>query len=346
MRAAGIALVFALAALAAPRAALAQGASALGSPWGPGRGPTGTEAEPPQDIHAEGEDGASGSSGGVVSGGVVVGGAASGGGLVVPEGYAPAVVPSPGVYPGAPRIVTEDPLHLPAGIVTRLRALDADLQIVAAHGGSSILDIVMAFVLGGASIGVGIAFDEAVTGRPSPTSPYMYTLGAGLIARGILDLALATNPSEVATTYAHMPMRTHREVRERLLYGERELAHLAEMGAISRYLDGGLNIALGLLIVPVYLVPNGFREDDVGGYLVLLGAAISVTTGLISMFTVGEAERRWGAYSQLRDQLAATTDGADDDSELEEAAGDDRRALGPSVTGRLGVGGLSLDGTF
>lgn len=328
-----------------PGVALGQGAGALGSPWEPGRGPSraspsGGATEGPQDIHAE--DAVTGTPAAPRSGGA---------GVVVPEGYGHVVVPSPGSYPGtAPRLGVEDSLRLPSGIVTRLRALDADLQIIAARGGGSVLDGVLALAMGGLLVGLGVAIDEPVTGVPNPASPYLYTSGGGMIVRGILNLALMTNPGAVATTFAHMPMRTHREARERLRFGESNLSHLAEMAMISRYLDGGLSILLGLLIVPVYLVPNGFREDDAGSYLVLVSAAFSVTMGLITMFSVGEAERRWGAYDELRSRLAATPEGADDDAVLDELAEDDprlaTRTAGPSLHGRLGLGSFSLDGRF
>jgi hypothetical protein len=284
-------------------------------------------AEPPQDIHAEG--------------GATVGPR----GVVVPEGYSTAVVPTPGVYPGAvPRLEPTDTLRLPSGIVTRIRALDADMQILAARGGGSVLDGVLALLSGGLSIAIGIIIDPAVMGGSSGSfSPYLYTYGSGMVLRGILDLALMTNPGAVAATYAHMPMRNPREVRERLRYGERELAHLAEMAAISRYVDGGLNVALGLAVIPIYIAPNGFNPEDPFSYLVLLGAAVSVTTGLIAIFTTSEAERRWGAYSELRDRLSSTPEGADDDAELDELAGD---GGGESLTLRAGLGGLSLDVTF
>lgn len=327
--------------LSAPAVAGAQGAGALASPWGPGhdegehRGAPiddAPAAEPPQDIHAEGA-------------------AALGpGGVVVPDGYSTDVVPSPGVYPSATPHVDGPTLSLPGGIVTRLRALDTDFAILAARGGGSVLDGILALAFGALSIGVGIAFEPSVSGLrgTGSISPYLYTYGSGMVVRGVLDLAFLTNPSASALTYANMPMRTYRDVRDRLHYGEDELGHLAEMASISRYLGGSLNIALGLLVIPVYLAPNGFHEEDAGAYIMLLGAAVSVTTGLITLFSTSEAERRWGAYQELRNRLAATVAG-DDDAELDEAVEAEGSASlhdGLTVNGSIGIGSFVVDGRF
>jgi hypothetical protein len=47
---------------------------------------------------------------------------------------------------------------------------------------------------------------------------------------------------------------------------------------------------------------------------------VSATTGVITLFSANEAERRWTAYRELRERLLATEQGAADDAELERAA--------------------------
>jgi hypothetical protein len=231
-----------------------------------------------------------------------------------PDGYAPAPA---GVAWAAADGGTE--LRLRSSVSTRLRALDADLQVLAARGGGGVVDGVLAIVMGAASIGIGLFMDLSGS-TPSPSiAGYLYLYGGTGIARGILDFVFMQNPSGAAITYSHMPMTTLAEVRARLRYGERELESLANNAQIARILDGGLSIATGLAVIPVYLGPNNFRVENAFDYFVLIGAAISATTGVITLFSTNESERRWGAYRELRDRLLATEQGAADEAELEAA---------------------------
>jgi hypothetical protein len=214
---------------------------------------------------------------------------------------------------------TGSELRLRSSISTRLRSLDADLQVLAARGGGGIVDGVLAIVMGATSIGIGLFMDLSGSAPGPSISGYLYLYGGTGIARGILDFVFMQNPSAAAITYTHMPMTTLAEVRARLRYGERELESLANNAQIARILDGGLSIATGLAVIPVYLGPNDFRVDNAFDYFVLIGAAISATTGIITLFSTNESERRWSAYRELRDRLLATEQGAADEAELEEA---------------------------
>jgi hypothetical protein len=211
-------------------------------------------------------------------------------------------------------------LQLRSSISTRLRALDADLQVLAARGGGSVVDGVLAFVRGATSVGIGVFMDVSRSAPGPSMTPYLYLYGGAGIVRGVLDFVFMRNPSSVAITYAHMPMGDLSEVRARLRYGERELESLAQNAEISRILDGVLSIGTGLAVVPVYLGPTNFSFTSAFDYFVLIGAAVSATTGVITLFSANEAERRWGAYRELRERLLSTDQGASDDQELEQAA--------------------------
>ena len=211
-------------------------------------------------------------------------------------------------------------LQIRSSISTRLRSLDADLQVLALRGGGNIVDGVLAIVMGSVSIGIGVFIDvDGGTTTPNMT-PYLYLYGGASIVRGVLDFVFMRNPSTSAITYTHMPMGDLAEVRARLQYGESELESLAQTAEISRILDGALSIGVGLAVVPVYLGPNNFTFSSAFDYFVLIGAAVSATTGIITLFSLNEAERRWTAYRELRERLLATEQGAADELELERAA--------------------------
>ena len=217
-------------------------------------------------------------------------------------------------------------VHIGSTISTRLRSVDADLQVLAARGGGSIVDGVLAMAMGAASIGIGIYMDLSGSGGSSAIGPYLYVYGSAGILRGALAFIFMQNPSAASIQYTHMPMDTLADVRTRLRYGEHELESLASTAEIARILDGTLSIATGLAVVPVYLGPNNFSLTSPFDYFVLIGAAVSVVTGSITLFTNTEAERRWGAYRELRDRLVASEQGAEDEAQLE-AAREELRAF-------------------
>lgn len=232
--------------------------------------------------------------------------------------------PPSGAYTGRVSLAgTPDNARLRIGstISTRLRSLDADLQVLAARGGGGIVDGVLAIAMGAASIGIGVYMDVAGAGSSS-IGPYLYVYGAAGILRGVLDFIFMPNPSAASIQYTHMPMHTMADVRARLRYGEHELESLASTAEIARILDGTISIATGLAVVPVYLGPNNWELRSPFDYFVLIGAAVSVITGSITLFTNTEAERRWGAYRELRDRLAASEQGAEDEAQLEAARED------------------------
>lgn len=280
-------------------------------------------------------------------------------GEVAPGDPATLVVPPPPpqgggvyggpVYPGAGgsfRQLGPEPessgVRIPSETQTRLRALDQAFNVMVARGGGGVVEGVLGILTGGLSITLGILFDNAI-------SPYLYTLGATGAARGILSLALMLNPSGPAINFAAMPMGSIEEVQARLEYGERELAAMADQARIARILDASLNIAGGLAIIPAYLGPQNFEIINDFDWFVLIAAGVSSVSGVITLFTTTEAERRWSIYEELRDRLQAADQDLDDDQAAVQARS--LTEVGGSVTpvagGVAGSGAMfGASGTF
>jgi hypothetical protein len=198
------------------------------------------------------------------------------------------------------RVAHESGLRIPSGIATRLRALDSDFQVLAVRGGSGIVDGILSILAGGLSITMGFLIGDYSTGM----SPYLYVYGGANALRGLLDIVLVTNPSGPAIAFAHMPMTTMEEVQQRLEFGERELAGLADRARLARILDGSINVAAGLTFFPMFLgINGGFPVDSTIAWFVMVGAAVSAISGVITLLSTSEAERRWSAYEELRDRL-------------------------------------------
>lgn len=193
----------------------------------------------------------------------------------------------------------EPTIRIPSRITTRLRALDANLSALAARGGGNIVNAVLSLLTGGLAITLGALrvpnYDEM--------SVYLYVYGGVAAVRGVLDFVLTPNAQGPAITYQHMPMTTAEEVRDRLQYGERALGGLAEQSLIARVLDASLNMAAGVAVVPIYLAPKGFEVTDPLDYFVLIGAAVSIVSSIITFASTSPAEQRWSAYQQLRERL-------------------------------------------
>jgi hypothetical protein len=220
-------------------------------------------------------------------------------------------------YPSGLGTAADDAdLQIPSRIATRLRVLDADFAYLAARGGNHIVDGVLSIVSGGLSVSLGFIIGE----DDDLLRNFLLVFGGASIVRGVIDLILDPDASDVAIEYGHMPMTTLEDVNDRLRFGETELESLADMSRLSRILDASINIASGLAFIPLYLGPNDFEVDTFGA-IVLVGAGVSVVTGIISLFTTTEAERRWDAYDELRDRLEGNGD--EDDGETAESSDDE-----------------------
>lgn len=246
----------------------------------------------------------------------------------------------------------EPSIRIPSRVTTRLRSLDANLQGLAARGGGNVVNAVLSLLTGGLSITLGALYSP----NDGPMSIYLYVYGGAAATRGVLDFVLTPNASGAAITYQHMPMGTHEEVRERLDYGERSLSGLAEQALIQRVLDASLNMAAGVAVVPIYLAPNGFTIVEPLEYFVLIGAGVSVISGIITLASTSAAEQAWGAYQQLRDRLREERDlerqgdtDADDGQTPEEAEATDEAlldAMRPPATELRFSGGPLPGGAF
>ncbi len=236
-----------------------------------------------------------------------------------PTGVETVTVPTPpGATPEGPMVVPEPPgsvpaserryptvsgeegdatprVRIPSRIATRLRVLDADFAAVAARSGG-LVNGILSIVTGGISITLGALINDQYL------SPYLYVFGGASVTRGIIDLLLTPNTQDPYVQFSHMPMGTTQEVYAKLAYGEQELEAIARRFRIARILDASINIGVGLAIVPLYLGPNNFDIDAFGAF-VIIGAGISVVSGVISLISRSEAERRWSTYQELLERL-------------------------------------------
>lgn len=188
-------------------------------------------------------------------------------------------------------------IRIPPRIATRLRVLESDFNALSARGGNSIVDGVLSILTGGLTITLGVLLaDELIA------EEYLYLYGGATVARGIIDLVLMPNPSDAAIAFAHMPMGSPREVMTRLAYGERELESIADRTRLARIIDATLNIGVGVAVIPLWFGPKNY-EIEPFDWFIIIGSAISVISGLINLLSRSEAERRWSAYSELRDRL-------------------------------------------
>lgn len=221
-----------------------------------------------------------------------------------PQSYQLPVPPIGARYPGMDDLRSGSPftgddgeLHLPIRVSTRLRVLSTDLEALASEGGSSTANGVLSMVTGGLILALGaLTEDESF-------STFLYVFGTATILRGGVDMIVTPDPSEPALQYSHMPMRNIAEVRQRLSYGEQGLASLADGFRLARILDGSLSLAAGVVIIPLVLAPKDFKFEHTFDVFVVVGAGISILSGIISLLTKSEAERRDAAYRKLRYKL-------------------------------------------
>ncbi|MCA9609973.1 MAG: hypothetical protein KC619_30460 [Myxococcales bacterium] len=227
--------------------------------------------------------------------------------------------------PGSEDDIAEEPvIRIPSRITTRLRALDANLRALSARGGGNVVNAVLSMLTGGLAITLGALKDNPTDWM----SIYLYVYGGTAAVRGVLDLVLTPNPSGAAITYQHMPMTSEAEVQERLEYGETQLESLAQQALIARILDASINIAAGAAVIPIYLAPNDFAIGNPLDYFILIGAGVSLVSGIISLASSSAEEQRWDAYRRLRERLT-------EEHEEERRAGDEPTARAPAPTWRL-----------
>lgn len=361
-----------------PTPGSAQDGAALDCPWADGRCDRGSGSGG-MDTRVAPREGGSSAAGGVGAGGVGAGGVApdaspasdastippapgSGADLAVPppppgSSYAVDASAAPGgVVSGRAGLLlpSTSGLRLPSTISTRMRALEADLQALALRGSGYIIDGVIQLLSSGVSIAVGVLFATSGGASNDAFSAYLFTMGGVGVARGLLTLLVPVTPSESAVAYAHpMPLNSYAEARARLRSREGELEGLATAGMVGRVIDGSLGVGVGLAMIPIFVAVGEFDTENPLNYVMLLLAGVSTVTGVITLFSTSDAERRWNNYRELRDRLQVTAAGAEDERWLEEHADEDEMGLlelerdrGLDYAVNVGIGGGSLTLTF
>lgn len=234
--------------------------------------------------------------------------------------------------PTTPGVVTADApdLRIPSTTATRLRALDGSLRTLAARRGS-IVDGILSITSGGLSIGLGAFVHKS----DKLLASYLYLWGAAGVTRGIIDLALRSRAPRLAIEFSHMPMGSLEDVETRLSFGEDALEQIAQRARLSRLLDASISVGTGALVLPLYFIPRGFVFDSAFDYFVLIGAGISVITGVVGLASRSDAERRWSAYRELRTRLESDTEDANLGLRIVGAG------VGPTPDGRGGAATIS-----
>ena len=208
-------------------------------------------------------------------------------------------------YPGATRAgrddeTTDEGVRIPSRVSARLRALDRDYTALSMRGSNGVVDGILSIVTGGLSIVLGAVLPDSANGFAT----YFYVFGAGNIAHGLVNLLVTPDPVDAALIYTHMPMRNVDEVKARLRFGESSLESLADRSRIGRILEGSIDIATGVAFIPFYLGPRDYAfTGDVLDIVVMSAALIRVISGVATLITSSDAERRWNAYDGLRQEL-------------------------------------------
>jgi hypothetical protein len=219
----------------------------------------------------------------------------------------PAYAPYPGETGASEGKVysarTDGAFGISPEMASRLRILDADLNSVAARSGNRIMGGVLSMVSGAITISVGVLVDTS-TDSDEFLPLYLYVFGGTTVARGLIELTVKPDYREPALTYSHMPMRTAEEAEARLAYGEHALEDLSDRSRLARLLDGSLALGAGAAIIPIYLAPRDF-EVDTFGVFIILGASVSIVSGLVTLLLPSDAEDRWSAYEDLNKRLKA-----------------------------------------
>jgi len=186
----------------------------------------------------------------------------------------------------------------------RLRALDADLHLLAARSDGRYLDGSLSLVVGGAFITLGALIHD-------PLFRTLLLLTGGVAAsRGMIELTVLPNAEAAAAQFSRMPMASPGQVIARLAYGEESLARLAHQTRRARLIDGSVTLLAGAAYLPVYTLLRHLDDrnwrygDDVTDYVVIAFSAVSLGAAVITLVVKSDAERTLAAYGRLRDRLA------------------------------------------
>lgn len=184
--------------------------------------------------------------------------------------------------------------HFPSNenLLMQLRLLDQDMRYLSLQSQDNVLEAVVAF----ATAGIGFVTGALV---PSDLAAYLYVASGSAVARGIIELAIPTGISGDYLEFSHMPQLYPQDAQNKIAFGEHAFSGVATRSMIKRILSGSINIASGIVTVPVYLAPKNFRFDTpVFDYIIMITSGLSVLMGLITIFSPTEAEKRWSAYEE------------------------------------------------
>jgi len=248
------------------------------------------------------------------------------------------VPPPPGYQAGA------DPMEME--VANRLRALDGTWAALSTSGGPDIGNAVMSLVGAGLEIAIGSLLLEFGDPGLESMAAYLFVLGGTTVARTVIvEFILRPDPRGPAIEYMNMPVHPRSAALERLEYGETQLRALAERAWIARMVDGSLNIAGALAVVPAYLAPRNFTLASPLEAFIFIGPAFALISGIITLASTTALEQRWAAYDRMRTELRSRR-ATQEEAELLLAP-----VSGPSVAFDLSIdpqgGGVAfMRGTF
>ncbi len=179
-----------------------------------------------------------------------------------------------------------------------MRVLQNDLRLLGIQGGRDIVDGVLSMVGGGLLVGLGIALSD-VQG-----AEYFYLSGGSMLALGLAELILAPNPSDAAVALDHMPISSEDQALAKLRFAEERLEEVAERARWMRVTRALVNSTVSVAMVPLFLAPRDYELASPLDYFLLIGGALGLIEGLVSLLTPSQAEKRWKAYVTLRERLA------------------------------------------
>jgi hypothetical protein len=204
-----------------------------------------------------------------------------------PEAAAPSNYPAPSPHAALSPLAQ-----------ARLRTLEADLALLAAHSHGRVLDGALRIAVGSAFVSLGVFVDDA--------RALLLTLGGASIAQGINTLVLLPDVQAEVRAFALSPRNTPAQVDVRIRLGEQTLARIAKRTRAARLLGASVTMAAAAAYVPVYWALSRAEDsryrfgDDSIDFVLLTLAGLGFAAGLVEAIIPSEAERRWSDYQELK----------------------------------------------
>ena len=217
-----------------------------------------------------------------------------------------AALAQPGSYPsgGYPGVgATTGGIVIPAGTAARLRALDADLDVLGTRSQGRVLDGALQVVAGAAFTTIGVFIEDDLF------RSILFLTGSVSFARGVVQLTLMPDAEMSSLQFEEMPLVTAENVRARLRYGEEALSHIARRTRLARIIDGSVLMTMASVYVPAYWALRRSEDsdykfgEDAVDYVGIALAGITFAVGVVTTAMTSDAERRAEAYDRLRTRL-------------------------------------------